>query len=356
MSSSLSAASPGRSVESRSGSNEAPRDAETHHLHVVTGADEGYRDPLAVTLASLLMNLSAECAISLYVLDCGIRPATRRRLAAMVRRLRPDAELSWLPFDTQEYTSLQPERRSYISLATYARLRIPDLLPDLNRALYLDADLVVDADLAPLWTVSLQGRPLGAVQDSGVPVVGARYGIRSYRALGLPAGSAYFNAGVLLMDLTAWRTEEISGQVMAHMKTYRDELQLYDQEGLNAVLCDRWRPLDFRWNVTTEFFLRDTRIPTDPLYEDYHRVAAEAAPRVSGRPAVIHYTSSLKPWHGTSRHPMSDRYFAYLRRSGWMTWPTYLLARSRAGLLAAYDRTRVRSRGLRHKIGLRRPG
>jgi lipopolysaccharide biosynthesis glycosyltransferase len=356
MSSSLPVALTDRSVDSRSGSKGASPGAKNPHLHVVTGGNEDYRDPLAVTISSLLMNLAAESAISLYVLDCGIRPATRRRLAAMVRRLRPAAVLSWLPVDTQEYTSLRPERRSYISLATYARLRIPDLLPDLSRALYLDADLVVDTDLAPLWAVSLGGHPLGAVQDSGAPVVGARYGIRSYRALGLSADSAYFNAGVLLMDLTAWRTEGVSGQVMAHMTTYQDELQLYDQEGLNAVLCDRWQPLDFRWNLTTEFFLRDARIPRDPLYEDYHRAAAEAAPRMSARPAVIHYTSSLKPWHGTSPHPMSDRYFAYLRRSGWMTWPAYLLSRSRVGLLAAYDRTRVRSRGLRHQIGLRRPG
>ncbi len=356
MSSPRSVVPAAQSVDSRSGAPKRSQEGKNRHLHVVTGADEGYRDPLAVTIASLLMTLSPESEISLYILDCGLQSPTRRRLTAMVRRLRPDADLVWCPLDTQEYAPLRLDGLPYISLATYARLRIPDLLPHLSRALYLDADLVVDADLTPLWNTPLQGHPLGAVQDSGVPVVGARYGIRSYRALGLRPDSAYFNAGVLLMDLDAWRRDDIAGQVLTHMMTYKDELRFYDQEGLNAVLCDRWRPLDFRWNVTTEFFLRDARIPTDPLYEDYHRAAAEAAPRVSARPAVIHYTSSLKPWHGTSQHPMSDRYFAYLRRSGWMTWPTYLLSRSRVALLAVYDRMRVRSRGLRHKIGLRRPG
>lgn len=302
------------------------------------------------------MNLAAESAISLYILDCGIRLPTRRRLTAMVRRLRPDADLVWCPLDTEEYAPLQLKGLPYISLATYARLRIPDLLPDLDRALYLDSDLVVDADLTPLWNVRLGGHPLGAVQDSGVPVVGGRYGIRSHEALGLAPDSAYFNAGVLVMDLAAWRTEGLAGQVLTHMMTYKEELRFYDQEGLNAVLCDRWQPLDFRWNVTTEFFLRDAQLPRDPLHEHYHRTAAEAAAAVRDRPAVIHYTSARKPWHGTSRHPMADRYFAYLRRSGWMSPMAYLLVRSRAAARTAYDWLRVRSRGFRHNIGLRKAG
>lgn len=337
--------------------SEPPSDSEADpetRLHVVTGADDSYRLPLAVTLASLLMNLSEESAITLHLLDSGLQPKTRRRLDELIHRLRPESHLSWYPVNSADYEHLELTNISYISLATYARLQIPELLSDVSRVIYLDSDLVVDGDLTALWNLDLQGRPLGAVQDSGIPVVGARYGIRSYEDLGLSPESPYFNAGVLLMNLDAWREEGVADRVLQYMTTYQGELVAYDQEGLNAVLCDQWHPLDFRWNVTSEFFQVDERIPELQLYEPFRRAVQAAMEGIHRSPAIIHYTSELKPWHGTSPHPMAERFFNYLRRSGWMNWAAYSVWRARTAALGVMDTMRDRSRGIRHKIGLKR--
>lgn len=331
------------------------RSTEKNALQVVTGADERYRLPLAVTIASLLEAMCPESQLHLYLLDSGLTPETRERLHELVNRIRPDVQLTWLALDPAEFAHLEVRHRGYLSPAAYARLKIPELLPELDRVIYLDSDLVVHSDLTALWNVDLEGQLVGAVQDSGIPVVGARYGIESYEALGLNPVAPYFNSGVLVIDPDAWRKHDISRRALAYLTKYKDRLNTCDQEGLNAVLHGQWKPLDFRWNVTTEFFSVETRSPRSRLCRSFYQAVAEARKRVAESPSIVHYTSAQKPWHGTSGHPMRNDFFDSLWRSGWMSPGAYARWRTRVAARSILQTLRVRTRGIRHRIGLTRP-
>src|SRR5688500_18132312 len=84
----------------------------------------------------------------------------------------------------------------------WLRFLLPELLPDLERVLYLDADTLAVAPLEPLFALGLDGCPIGAVAnvvDEGLwPHV---------RGLGIDDPTQFFNSGVLLMDLAALRAE-----------------------------------------------------------------------------------------------------------------------------------------------------
>jgi lipopolysaccharide biosynthesis glycosyltransferase len=320
----------------------------------VTGADEEYRLPLAVTISSLLENLSPESQLHLYLLDGGLTPQTRARLSALIDRARPTTRLSWLKVDSREYAHLKVAHREYLSPAAFARLKIPELLPGLDRAIYLDSDVVVHTDLTPLWNVDLQGKAVGAVQDSGIPVVGAQLGIQSHDALGLEPERPYFNSGVLVMDLNAWRKHDIPERALAYLTTYADQLNTCDQEGLNAALCGHWHSLDLHWNVTTEFFNVEDLLPSSPMYEDFRRRVRNEKADVCAAPSIIHFTSSAKPWNGTSHHPMRGWFFHYLRRSGWLSPTAYAVWRTRIAAQGILQSLPERTRGIRQKIGLSR--
>lgn len=50
----------------------------------------------------------------------------------------------------------------------FARYLVQDILPDhLERVIYLDQDVLVQKDLAPLWDIDLQGHPLAAAREWG---------------------------------------------------------------------------------------------------------------------------------------------------------------------------------------------
>ena len=59
------------------------------------------------------------------------------------------------------------------STATYRRAFLPGLLPDLDRVIYLDADLIVRSSLAELWSTDLAGAALGAVEDPWMATIPA---------------------------------------------------------------------------------------------------------------------------------------------------------------------------------------
>lgn len=66
---------------------------------------------------------------------------------------------------TKDTLSEFPETGAY-SLACYLRLFAPTLLPDVDKVLYLDCDLIVNGNLDELWNTDLEGYAVAAVHDA----------------------------------------------------------------------------------------------------------------------------------------------------------------------------------------------
>jgi lipopolysaccharide biosynthesis glycosyltransferase len=261
-------------------------------IHVACAADDRFAMPLAVTLRSALDALSEPHRLEVHVLDGGIRPSNRERLERTL-----DSPRVRLRFVTPPADALREIPRSgRFTPAAFYRLLADRLLPaSLPRALYLDADLVVVADLARLWDEPLRGLPLLAVRDAGAPTVSSPWGLLNHRELGLAPDLAYFNSGVLSLDLARWRQEEIGEQLLRYLATHKNVIRWPDQDTMNAVLAGRWGELDPRWNQMPQ--ARETRDPW-----------------------ILHFSTWSKPWHWDCAHPERARFFEVLDRTAWAGW------------------------------------
>lgn len=107
------------------------------------------------------------------------------------------------------------------------------ILP-VERVLYLDADTLIRGDITPLWETDLVGKMIGAAPDVGFP--------SGHGGLGGP----YFNAGVLLMDLS-----NIRGGVhnLLDLAKVMKESKHRDPDALNAHFKGGWARLSMRWNA-----------------------------------------------------------------------------------------------------------
>ncbi|MEK8031847.1 glycosyltransferase [Ideonella sp. DXS29W] len=190
---------------------------------------------------------------------------------------------------------------SHTTVSTLDRLTLPLLLPKCRRVIYLDIDLVVLGDLAPMWQLDLAGCPLAAKPSSSP---GMRWGTQMlYRALGAldtvsaqgarqwlhetgPMAFRTFNAGVLLLDLERMRQD---GAVPT-LLSFVEHCGMNDQDALNAYTRHCYLPLAPEWN---------------------------AAPRqdLTQGARIIHFVGPVKPWHDLyiSRKPEFDRVRARLR-------------------------------------------
>ena len=113
----------------------------------------------------------------------------------------------------------------------YYRLLAPFFLPEhLHRILYLDPDILVINPLRPLWETDLRGNLFAAAAHTGKTELA-----NNINQLRLGTDHAYFNSGVLLMDLDRGRDEISPEDIFTYTREHAKELLLPDQDILNAM-------------------------------------------------------------------------------------------------------------------------
>jgi lipopolysaccharide biosynthesis glycosyltransferase len=275
---------------------------------VACASDARYALPLAVMLNSVGAHAAADVTIDAYVLDDGVTARDRRRVAASlpenvhIEWRRPVSALHGLP------------TWGRMSLTTYQKLTLDEWLPDeLDRAIWLDCDLLVLEDLSPLWRSIMGSSIVMAVQDQRVPVVSASFGVSAWRELGLPAKASYFNAGVLVIDLAQWRGQEVGRRCLDYVRTYAESVFFWDQEALNAVLAGKWGELDPQWNRHPALDHLVGRHPGP----DAGRGCGSAATSDQG---ILHFSGNRKPWMLAGGGASWRLYQSYLNRTHWAGW------------------------------------
>ena len=140
--------------------------------------------------------------------------------------------------------------KNHFSIAALYRTFIPELLPkNLETAIYLDSDIVVNLNIAELWRMELGDKVLGVVPEifnkvntpAEFPLV----------ADGLVKAEDYFNSGVLLMNLMALRGE--TETIKAGMKFIAEhpKYSAYsDQEVLNYCFSTQTLKLPAKFNYS----------------------------------------------------------------------------------------------------------
>jgi lipopolysaccharide biosynthesis glycosyltransferase len=305
-------------------------------IATVLAADDRFSRPLAATVRSVVSQLSPGRGLDLYLCDMGITVGNREMIAAVADR--PEVALHWVSTLGEKVGHL-PEAVPGISRAAYARLFIPFVLPPgLDRALYLDSDLLVRRCVGELFDSPLGDFAALGVADAGSPYVSSLYGVPYWSRYGRRADDVNFNSGVLLLNLPAWRDEDITGAAVAYLTDGRHQF-LVDQEAINAVLPGRIGQIDPRWNVQTEHF-QPPHQATLPLDE------AQLAELIKD-PWIVHFTTAVKAWSYECTHPFRDEWFASLDQTPYRGWRpsrrAYLAAQTRRLGKRLNERLRPRS-------------
>lgn len=188
-----------------------------------------------------------------------------------------------------------PEGLPRFSPAAWSRVFLDRLIPEyVERLVYLDGDTYSRRSLTPLFEMDLAGMVLAAVPDPWEPHHQAR-GPEFWRAAGSSPSSAYFNSGVMVVDMITWRREQITRRVVDVVAAGAVPTRSVDQDALNAVLWNQWIPLDREWNL--------------PGSSRWHEAA---------RAHVVHFVGDSKPWNVRSQIGAFQReYQSIAKEVGW---------------------------------------
>lgn len=315
-------------------------------IRLVMAADEAFAMPMAAGLYSALTHLPSGQEVRIWALDAGLTDESKRRITEVAHRASSGADLIWEEPDTSLIEGVDVQMDPRFSPAIFYRLLIPEVLPEeTSRVLYIDSDLIFERSLLPLWRKPFEGNAILAVPERIVSCPKA--GVAEWKRLGLDPGAPFFNSGLMLINLQAWRDLDVHGQAINYLLNEENDFSYAsDQEALNAILAGQWGQLDQRWNAIHQVF--------DPDLRERHEVMLGTSLEPAQQdPYVIHYTSDRKPWLPRCAHPKRERFFYYLRESGWFTRSEYLKWRSQLSVGTAIQWLKDLSRPYRHKLGLR---
>ncbi|MBF2063339.1 MAG: glycosyltransferase family 8 protein [Calothrix sp. C42_A2020_038] len=285
---------------------------------LVCAADDNYSMPLAATTCSVVANMKNPQNLSLYVIDGGISPVNKTRI---IQNLKSEqVKITWIKARRSQFKNMQIS--STVTIAAYYRLLIPALLPsDIEKAIYIDSDVIVRSDIETLWHTEIGDKYLLAVQDMGAPLVSSPRGLVNYQELGIPADCKYFNSGVLVFNLKKWRQDNTSLAVIKYLNDYKQYVRWFDQDGLNAILAGKWGEIDPRWNQMPYLFRFGSWQESPFSQQEYYNLL--------NNPYIIHYSTREKPWHDNCSHPQKELFYQYLDNSIWSKWYTEQAAKKR---------------------------
>ena len=273
-------------------------------VSVVVVADYRMEIGLVVTLFSALRHLASNYTLDIHILGAGLSKRIIKKIERSLDTLQKPYRLRVIKISDKKFHGFR--RFANTSLFTYARFLIPDLCPDISRIIYLDVDILVLDDLSELSKISLEDTILGAVVGCGVSRADHPWGIPNYAELGIPGYTPYFSAGVMIMDLEAWRKTEFANTCLEYAKKHADICIFWDQTVLNSLIAGKFTQLSEKWNQ---------QLSTNP--DDFQEEG------------IIHFSGPEKPWNYQSPLParLLEHYYQELDCTAFAGWrPTARLS------------------------------
>lgn len=269
------------------------QDRQADRIQILTTLNETYLPRLQVLLTSIRASQPEETA-DIWLMHSGIPQEdlepVARQCGGMGYGFHP-LMIDGAAFDDAPVSQQYPREMYY-------RLLAPFFLPEhLHRILYLDPDILVINPLRPLWETDMQGNLFAAAAHTGKTELA-----NNINQLRLGTDHAYFNSGVLLMDLDRGRDEISPEDIFTYTREHAKELLLPDQDILNAMYGRRTLEIDDSiWNYDARnyntYLLRSGGI----CDMDW----------VMGNTAVLHFCGKSKPWQKGYIHRFGILYKHY---------------------------------------------
>lgn len=265
------------------------------NYNIACGIDDNYVQHAAVMLMSLSLTNKYN-SFDVYVLSLGVKEESKRKLQDVF--YKSNLHIYFIDIKESVLVKFPIRKKDYLSLATYLRLFMPDKLPDnINKILYLDSDIIINGDIAPLFNTDVTGKYAAACLDVDQD---------NCLRLNYDKRLGYYNAGVFLFNIYEMRKIKFMEFVRDYVENVNAPLKYHDQDVLNFLFKGKIVSVNHKWNLLECYYLKKE---LHDLYDDIDDAIEH--------PMIIHYSSSFRPWNFGCNHPLKSKYFFYLDMIPW---------------------------------------
>ena len=268
-------------------------------IHIACCSNEKLAPMFGVVVTSVGINVTSD-DVMMYLLHNGLKDSTVKRLQKIADRY--NVRLKFLEIDLEILKDCPTnDKIHYSNIMMYARILLPSMLPNLDKVIYLDCDLVVCKDLKSLWETD--------VNDVAVAMAPDLWYQDKETLSRLGINNKYLNSGVMVMNLDYWRKHDVQNRLLSYIIDKGNELIYNDQDALNVILNDERRQLPVKYNVTPHYFLKNLDNHPKEMQEEIQESRLD--------PVVFHFLGPVKPWSLGCYLPGKKLFMKYQKASGW---------------------------------------
>jgi len=267
-------------------------------INICFAGDNKFAQHIAVVIASIIQNSSKNNFFNFYILTDGFNQENINKIDEL-KKLKNNCSITYPKIDKESFSNCYLGC-DWTNIATYYRLAMGSLLPSVDKALYLDADIVVIDDIAKLFSEDIEDYYAAGSDD-----------VHCYFRGRGDEGEMYANAGILLLNLKKIREDRIEEKFFEFIsKNNGTEFMTYqDQDVINFVLNPKIKRVEAKWNMQTVSF--------EKYVTDQHPLGRGMS-KFANKPSIIHYTGREKPWKDYDCHH-SLSYLKYLQYTPFKT-------------------------------------
>ena len=247
-------------------------------MNILVTLNSDYIVPLKVMLKSLFLNNPGE-KFTVYLIHSNI---TAEELDDLDKYIRLHGqELNVITIDDHYFTNA-PILFHYTKEMYYRLLAHKFLPADMDRILYLDPDILVINKIDKLYNTEIKGYLYAAAYHDFISVKELnRLRLTPYDI------DAYYNSGILLMNLELHRKYVDENEIFDFVAKNRAKLIMPDQDILNALYSKKIKSLD------EKYYNYDAR------YYSYYKILSSGKwdlDYVIRNTVILHFCGKKKPW------------------------------------------------------------
>ncbi len=279
-------------------------------IPIVFATNNAYAPYLGVALQSLIVHSSPKNHYQIYIFHANLTDTHQERLLDLAQ---DHVFIEMVQLEQEMTRKDRYVSKFHFSAEAIFRLLIPDLLPQWDKVLYLDCDIVVLDDVAKLYATDLGDCVLGVAEkgtwktsESWVKTFSKQLSVEEHDL---------FNSGVLVINCKQFAQQKIGALCLSLLEEdwTREQQQFahQDQDALTVACQGKITRFPERWNFLWQWQPKFYRNGQEILWTAEETEAYRALKK---NLSIIHYTTAKKPWNSPDI-PFAEHFWKYARQT-----------------------------------------
>lgn len=272
-------------------------------MDIVFCIDNNYTNLLAIAINSILKNIKKDCILKFYIMHQNMTNTNIRKIQSLVKNKN---QIYFIKVDENELLSDFSKPDNWRNKVCYYRLIAPQVIQEFKnknnlteeeKLLYLDADIIVNGDISPIFDTDISSVAIGAVKS---PLNVDE--LEHIPTLNLPDSHKYIYSGLLLYNIKKYLNDNIVSQAIKINKLYPNGLKWADMDMINMIFSpNKYTPIHPKYSIFPGLDLK----PYEHTLKNYLRIynginSAAEVKEAFYTPVILQLAGGAKPWRNVS--------------------------------------------------------